>query len=109
MNNWGIPEELELEILKRDKSCVYCHVKFEDIRVTKTRKNAGSWEHIINNESIITPENIARCCMGCNSSKGAKTLGDWLNGEYCKEKEINKDTVAQIVKRHIEKYGLCGP
>ena len=88
MNNWNIPEWLEKEVLDRDKVCVYCGVKFGSSK--ESRKTQASWEHIINDDSIITRENIARCCVACNSSKGTKKLSDWINSNYCKKKGINK-------------------
>ena len=57
-----------------------------------------TWEHIINDASIVTRENIARCCVACNASKGPKTLSDWLQASYCKKRGINKETVADVVK-----------
>ena len=51
--------------------------------------------------SIITIDNIARCCSPCNSSKGKKLLADWLQSNYCKKKNINKDTVAPVIKKAL--------
>ena len=94
-NNWNIPKWLEMEIRARDKACVYCGVEFTPTKISK--KTAASWEHIINNAKIITRENIALCCCGCNSSKGAKKLSDWLQSKYRIEREINQDTVSPII------------
>ncbi len=101
MNIWNIPEWLEKEVLARDKVCVYCGVKFGSLK--ESRKTQASWEHIINNASIITRENIARCCVACNSSKGTKKLSDWINSNYCKNKNINMNTVANIIKDALNK------
>jgi len=101
MNNWNIAEDLEKEILERDKVCIYCGVNFGSSK--NSRKTQASWEHIINDARIITRENIARCCVGCNASKGTKKLSDWINSRYCKEKDINKDSVAQIVRDALNK------
>lgn len=101
MNNWKIPENLEIEIIKRDKVCVYCGVKFGTSKNSK--KIQASWEHIINNAKIITRENIARCCIACNSSKGTKILSEWINSKYCKEKGINKDSVSEVVRIALNK------
>ena len=95
-NNWNIPSSLEQEIRQRDKVCVYCGVKFTSTKISK--KTAASWEHIINDAKIITRENIALCCCGCNASKGQKQLSIWLQSKYCKEKNINFETVAQVIK-----------
>jgi hypothetical protein len=58
----------------------------------------ATWEHIINDARIVTRENIALCCAGCNSSKGVKPLELWLESRYCRERGITRDTVAAIVK-----------
>jgi hypothetical protein len=68
------------------------------------RKAVATWEHIINDASIITRENIARCCVACNSSKGTKSLYDRLQSNYCKKRGINKDTVAEVVKEALRLY-----
>jgi hypothetical protein len=98
-NNWNIPDWLEKEVRERDKSCVYCNVEFTPVKVSM--KSAASWEHIINDAKIITRENIALCCCGCNASKGQKPLSIWLQSRYCKERGITFYSVAQIIKRAI--------
>ena len=103
MNNWGIPPWLEDEVRKRDKTCVYCGVKMvERMPARGYRKNVATWEHIINDASIVTPENIARCCVACNASKGTKKLADWIESSYCKKRGINKNTVAKIIKKALQ-------
>lgn len=104
MNNWNIPDWLEREVKDRDKSCIYCHVKFEESE--ETGKSKATWEHIINDASIINRENIARCCVSCNSSKGTKKLSDWLQSNYCKKRGITKDSVAEVVKRALLQEAL---
>lgn len=101
MNNWNIPEWLEKEIIERDKVCVYCGVEFGSSK--QSRKTQASWEHIINDAEIITRENITRCCVACNSSKGTKKLSDWMNSKYCKEKGINEGSVAKVVRNALIK------
>ncbi|TGM60099.1 HNH endonuclease [Leptospira meyeri] len=103
MNRWKIPIELENEIRKRDIFCVYCNVMLDE-KVSKgnSRKNAATWEHIINDATIINFDNIARCCSACNSSKGTKKLADWIKSEYCKKNNININTVAPIIKKALE-------
>ncbi|MCP3932843.1 MAG: HNH endonuclease [Bacteroidetes bacterium] len=98
-NNWNIPAWLENEVRERDKVCVYCGCEFTPANVSK--KTAASWEHIINDASIITRENIALCCCGCNSSKGQKQLSIWLESKYCIDRGITKETVAPIIKQAI--------
>ncbi|WP_366090745.1 HNH endonuclease [uncultured Dechloromonas sp.] len=101
-NNWNIPAWLETEVRARDKECVYCGTPFTSSKVSP--KSAASWEHIINDERIITRENIALCCRGCNSSKGQKQLSVWLQSNYCQDRGISKESVAPIIKQAI----ACG-
>jgi hypothetical protein len=98
-NNWNIPAWLETEVRARDVACVYCRTPFTHPKESK--RSAASWEHIINDEKIITRENIALCCCGCNASKGQKQLSVWLQSKYCKDREISKETVAPIIKQAI--------
>ena len=103
MNRWGIPLWLEEEVKARDKTCVYCVVKMiEQMPPHGPRKFVATWEHIINDATIVTRENIARCCAACNSSKGTKDLFDWMQSSYCKKHGINKDTVAEVVRKALE-------
>ena len=99
-NNWNIPDWLEQEVRERDKTCVYCGTEFTPVKVST--KTAASWEHIINDAKIITRENIALCCRGCNASKGQKQLSIWLQSKYCKERGITPESVAPIIKQAIE-------
>ena len=100
-NNWNIPAWLEKEVRERDKACVYCGVEFTFGKVS--RKSAASWEHVINDATIITRDNIALCCCGCNASKGQKQLSVWLQSKYCKERGINPASVAPIIKQAMSK------
>ena len=102
MNRWSIPAWLEEEVKARDQTCVYCGIRMiEQMPVRGTRKAVATWEHIINDASIVTRENIARCCVACNASKGSKKLSDWIQSTYCKERGINKDTVTVVVKEAL--------
>jgi 5-methylcytosine-specific restriction endonuclease McrA len=98
MNRWNIPDWLEKEVIERDTHCVYCGVEFNS---TGPRKSKASWEHIINDEKIINRENIALCCMSCNSSKGSKLLADWITSSYCKSKNITPRSVADVIKKAL--------
>ena len=99
MNRWGIPSWLEEEIKARDKTCVYCGVQMiEKALPGGARKNVATWEHIINDATIVTRENIARCCNACNSSKGTKSLAEWMESSYCKSHDIREDMVAEVVR-----------
>ena len=96
MNRWRIPEWLEHEVFERDRRCVYCGVEFSADH--GARRDRPSWEHIINDANIITLDNIARCCIGCNASKGTKSLVDWLESAYCKRRGITRESVAPVVQ-----------
>lgn len=100
-NKWGIPQDVEEFVIKRDQKCVYCGVDFSIEK--STRKSKPSWEHIINDIRINGKENIALCCISCNSSKGAKKLEDWLKSTYCEKKNINENTVAKVVLEALNK------
>jgi len=104
MNRWGIPKWLEEEVKARDKTCVYCGVQLLEVfPCGGSRKNMATWEHIINDISIVTRENIARCCAACNSSKGTKKLSEWIHSSYCKKNGLSENTVAQIVKTVLQR------
>lgn len=96
-NQWGIPPALAAAVIERDTVCIYCGVTFD----RATRATAPSWEHIVNDESIITLENIALCCIGCNASKGVKSLADWLATDYCRQRGITAATIAPVARSHL--------
>ena len=100
MNRWNIPAWLEREVVERDRCCVYCGVEF--LATNEARKTKPSWEHIVNDARIVNRENIARCCVSCNASKGAKNLADWLNSKYCRKRGITEYSVAQVVKLYLD-------
>lgn len=91
---WKIPRELALAVIARDVRCIYCNREFGEPQ--GPRVACPSWEHIVNDESIVTVENIALCCVGCNASKGTKPLGLWLSSKYCSDRSINKQSIAAI-------------
>ena len=96
MNRWNIPDWLEREVIDRDRCCVYCGITFTV--QSENRRDRPSWEHIINDARIVTRENIARCCIGCNASKGRKSLVEWLESKYCRTHEITRESVAPVVQ-----------
>ncbi|MFZ4680450.1 MAG: HNH endonuclease [Flavobacterium sp.] len=98
-NRWGIPKEVEMIVLQRDLSCVYCGISFTD--KDGNRRTRRTWEHIINDIRINGIENIAVCCGSCNASKGNKKLEDWLKSKYCETKRITKESISDVVKKHL--------
>jgi hypothetical protein len=115
VNRWGIPHDLENEIRDRDSrprfateirdrdvACVYCGTALlESVPRGSSRKQVATWEHIINDATIVTIWNIARCCNSCNASKGTKELRRWLATDYCTLKGITAESVAAVVKYHL--------
>ena len=104
MNRWGIPKEIEEIVRQRDLRCVYCGLEMlEAVSRGSSRKKLGIWEHIVNDATIVTLENIARCCNSCNASKGSKGLRHWLRSSYCLPKGITTESVAPVVQEHLLK------
>ena len=100
MNRWNIPSWLEDEVRARDGSCIYCGGNFA--RAYLDRRSKPSWEHIVNDARIITRENIALCCIGCNASKGAKSLSEWLRSKYCASRSITATSVAAVARAALQ-------
>ena len=101
-NNYGMPDWLEKKVRNRDKFCVYCHVKLKEYYKGKG-KNKATIEHMNNDGPLDKEFNLAMCCSSCNSSKGVKRLLKWLDSPYCKKKNISKETVANVIKKFIQK------
>jgi 5-methylcytosine-specific restriction endonuclease McrA len=96
VNRWNIPDALAREVVDRDRHCVYCGIAF--VAEAPARRCTPSWEHIVNDARIVTRENIARCCIGCNASKGTKDLTAWLASKYCRDRGITVQSVAAVVR-----------
>ena len=107
-NIYDLPEE-ELELVrKRDTQCVYCH---KIMSTPATDVWQGDWatiEHLNHLPPWNNPKTIAICCGSCNSSRGKKTILEWFNSPFCKEKNISSDTVAQPILDYIREFeGYC--
>jgi 5-methylcytosine-specific restriction endonuclease McrA len=100
VNRWTIPDWLEREVLQRDRCCIYCGIDFA--AVVSARRYKPSWEHIVNDARIVTRENIARCCLSCNASKGTKDLATWLHSRYCRTRGISTESVAAVVRAALD-------
>jgi hypothetical protein len=100
VNRWKIPRWLEEEVRSRDDRCVYCGVTF-GTPFTR-RREMPSWEHIVNNLTIVTRENIALCCIGCNASKGARPLLAWLQTKYCVARGITMTSIAPVARAALD-------
>ena len=109
--NYGIPQKELDDIVKRDTDCVYCHKKWN----SKNRGDSATIEHLNHKPDLDSVGKairegkpvsaiIAICCGSCNSSRGSKSLRDWFETPYCKERNIRYSTVASVVKKYIDKY-----
>ncbi len=109
--NYGIPQEKLDEVEKRDTDCVYCHKKY-NLRNKGDSKSIEHLNHIQEVDSVgkfiyegkPISTIIAICCGSCNSSRGAKSLLSWFKEPYCIKNNINENTVAEVVKKYIDKY-----
>jgi hypothetical protein len=96
-NTYGIAKQDEQEIRARDKTCVYCRILMK----RSVRSFGATIEHFDNDGPFHEKYNVAICCRGCNSSKGAKTLLAWFKSDYCDEKGISYKTVLKPVKDYM--------
>jgi hypothetical protein len=103
---YDIPDRVARHVARRDKSCVYCKLRF---RIgARSRNNLASWEHM-DDDSVKHPKvwNIALCCGCCNNSRGPKGLAKWLDSAYCRKKNISRQTIAPVIRRYLGR-GLPG-
>lgn len=108
-NRFGIPEEVEQRIRRRDKACVYCHMIMREYSYREaTRNGMATIEHFREEgpfywKEDLKEEDLAICCHSCNSRRGRRKLVDWFKTSYCVEKNINEETVATPVKEYLRR------
>jgi hypothetical protein len=107
-NKYGIPDLLEKKIRDRDKKCVYYNKELIYPYSRKNQKDSATIEHLNFNgpfywDKGLEIKDVVMCCGSCNSSRGIKKLQDWFKTNYCIKKNINKETVAKIVKNYIQR------
>lgn len=113
-NNFGIPSEIEAAIRERDTHCVYCSCEMRaHIGVRGTPPDKATIEHLDHRPPFhwkdgLKADGIAICCGRCNSSRGVKTHADWFQLPYCSERNINADTVADVVKDYLYRLAARG-
>ena len=92
---YDIPDPVVRHVARRDKSCVYCKLRFRT--GVRSRNSLASWEHL-DDYSVKHPKvwNIALCCGCCNNSRGPKALPEWFDSAYCRKKNISRQTVAVL-------------
>ena len=100
-NQYGLPDEELTKIRIRDKICVYCHKKMTDTNALD-RRDWATIEHLNYLPPWNNPATVAICCGSCNSSRAQKKLVDWFKSQYCLDRNISVDTVAEPVKKFIE-------
>jgi hypothetical protein len=108
MSNFGIPYNELLKVRSRDKQCVYCHKEMIYPFTHNKQRDCATIEHLNFKKPFYWKEglqikDIAICCGGCNSSRGAKKLSDWFKTEYCIARNINEKTVAEPVKEYLNR------
>lgn len=107
-NKFGIPEGELMKIRARDKTCVYCHKRMIYPFIRKRQRDCATIEHLNSDGPFYWREglkidDVVICCGQCNSSRGAKKLEDWFKTKYCIERNINKNTVAEPVKKYLNR------
>lgn len=99
-NKYKLSEDELKKIRIQDQKCVYCHKLFKESRGVSYRDKA-TIEHLNHLPPWNNPKTVAYCCRSCNSSRGKKELAKWFKTNYCLDKKINGETVAQPVKNYI--------
>jgi len=107
-NKYGIPEIVENEIRRRDKTCAYCHKRMLYPYASHKPGNSATIEHFREKgpfywDEDLKKEDLAICCGCCNASRGRKKLLAWFKTPYCLNGGINEKTVSLPVKKYINK------
>jgi hypothetical protein len=104
-DQFGLYEKDMAPIRARDKTCVYCHKEMIDESSGKLyRDHARDWatiEHLHELPPWDNPATVTMCCGSCNSSRGKKTHAVWFKSQYCKERNISAESVAEPVKEYL--------
>src|SRR5262245_37269426 len=105
-NKFGIPEDQLSQIRWRDKECVYCRKAMIYPYVRSKQPDCATIEHLNFDGPFywsdgLQADDIVICCGSCNSSRGVKKLAEWFRTQYCIEKNINAETVAEPVKSYL--------
>ena len=103
-NRYGLPEADVERVRRRDATCVYCHKQMVTPSPRARRQDWATIEHLNHLPPWSNPETIAICCQSCNASRGNKPIVEWLKSDYCTERGISAETVAQAVLDYIRKH-----
>lgn len=107
-NKFGFSEEELKSVRDRDKRCVYCDKPMIYPWMSSKRRDSATIEHLRETRPFykhegLKIEGLVLCCGSCNSSRGKKTLLDWFKKEYCTKNKINEKTVAEPVKKYLQR------
>lgn len=109
-NKFNIPTEILDGIRERDKNCAYCRKTMVYPYRRSACSDSATIEHLNHDgpfywETGLRAEDIVICCGSCNSSRGIKVLTDWFATNYCIERGIDKNTVAESVREYLTRNG----
>lgn len=121
-NKFQIPQEVLDRVGEPDNRCVYCIQPLEEYKHHAGSKNRmATIEHLreegpfywrdvvvdgVLKQGGVKEEDLAICCVSCNSSRGAKPLIDWFAGEYCRERNIDRATVRGRVREYLRRIAV---
>lgn len=94
-----VSDEVTDLVIERDQICIYTGSQF----VSGDYALRATVEHIDNDLQNVTADNIGLCTSSSNSSKGQKSLKSWFNSQYCRDRNINYNTVAPVVRRAYDR------
>lgn len=103
-NPYGLPEEGLERVRQRDTSCVYCRKEMVRLSSSNDRRDWPTIEHLNHLPPWDNIATVAICCWSCNASRGNRLITKWFEGRYCRERDINYDTVASIVRSYIDAF-----
>jgi hypothetical protein len=103
-NAYGIPKDVEQRIRARDLCCAYCHKPYS----LHPKTDQATIEHLNERPPFrwkdgLTEDGLVIACWSCNCSRGNKTLTDWFQASYCIGRGINEATVAEPVRRYLQR------
>jgi hypothetical protein len=109
-NKFGIPSEIESALRRRDVVCVYCRGDINPYPRTKgSPKDKATIEHLHFDGPFYWADGLEACdlvicCQSRNSSRGAKTLGQWFASSCCIERNISPSSVAPPVRDYLRRH-----
>ena len=101
MNQYGLDENELARIRERDILCVYCGKEMTRNGAGESRMDWPTIEHLHHLPPWDHHPRVAICCWSCNGSRRDLLHEEWFASEYCREREISIDTVAQPVRDYL--------